>query len=242
MDLQTGIKDVSLKIELEGTWTSNRWRLGAFSTWHIFFPSYLQLKSESEIEGIDEIRFLGERRLPSFEQSAFFEDEWSFGSFKLHAGLVGVAYLIRQSWLNSLQPRISLSWSPNSQLLFSAAYGENTQFLHLLSNSSLGLPTDIWVPATDRVPAQNSQQLSFSISWQQADVWSLNFDAYVKRFSDLATYEEGANLLTAADDWENRLALDGEGDAWGVELWVKKNKGRIYRLAFLFLCLFGSAI
>ena len=38
------------------------------------------------------------------------------------------------------------------------------QHLHLLTNSSVGLPTDIWVPATDSVRPQQSRQVAFSIN------------------------------------------------------------------------------
>ena len=32
------------------------------------------------------------------------------------------------------------------------------QFVHLLTNEGLSLPTDLWVPATDRVTPQTSEQ------------------------------------------------------------------------------------
>ena len=39
-----------------------------------------------------------------------------------------------------------------------------TQNIHLLSNSSIGFPSDIWVPAINSVPSQKSKQWAGNVS------------------------------------------------------------------------------
>ncbi len=38
------------------------------------------------------------------------------------------------------------------------------QYIHLLSNTGIGLPTDLWVPSTDRIAPQHSSQISAGIA------------------------------------------------------------------------------
>ena len=47
-----------------------------------------------------------------------------------------------------LQHRISARYLLNDQWSLKASYAKMKQNIHLLSNSSVGFPSDIWVPAT----------------------------------------------------------------------------------------------
>ena len=64
----------------------------------------------------------------------------------------------------SIQPRISARYLINDKWSVKGSYAEMTQNIHLLSNSSIGFPSDIWVPATNTVPSQTSKQWAGNIS------------------------------------------------------------------------------
>ena len=101
------------------------------------------------------------------------------------------------------------------------------QNIHLLTNSSYGLPNDIWVPATRDVPPQRSQQLvcGYNVSFKE-NKYETSIEFYYKKMQDIITYSEGSNILgTNFTSWEDRIDLGGLGEAQGVELFFKKIKG-----------------
>ena len=103
------------------------------------------------------------------------------------------------------------------------------QNIHLLTNSSYGLPNDIWVPATRDVPPQWSEQ--FVCGYNQTfneNAFEGSVEFYYKKMDDLITYAEGTNILgTDFSSWEDRVEINGLGTSYGLELFIKKNKGKL---------------
>jgi len=63
------------------------------------------------------------------------------------------------TYLN-IEPRATLKYVLNGQNSLKAAYARNTQNLHLLSNSTSGNPTDLWIPSSNNVKPEISDQVS----------------------------------------------------------------------------------
>ena len=66
----------------------------------------------------------------------------------------------------SFQPRVSARYLLNEDWSIKASYAKMQQNIHLLSNSSVGFPSDLWVPAIDSVPSQTSQQWAANVTSQ----------------------------------------------------------------------------
>ena len=127
----------------------------------------------------------------------------------------------------SLQPRVSARYLLNENWSLKASYANMQQNIHLLSNSSVGFPSDIWVPAIDSVPSQNSQQWAGSVStllFQGA--YELSLEGYYKTMSNLITYKAGYSNLESTEAWENAVETGGEGESYGAELFLQKKKGK----------------
>ena len=126
-----------------------------------------------------------------------------------------------------LEPRISLRYLINENISIKASFCTMQQYIHLLANSNIGLPTDLWVPSTDKVPAQNSWQpalgysQSFKLNNQDCE-WTL--EGYYKDMKGVIDYLGGANFLSTAESWEEKVA---KGHAWsyGAEIFVQKKTG-----------------
>ena len=100
------------------------------------------------------------------------------------------------------------------------------QHLHLLTNSSVGLPTDIWVPATDSVKPQQSRQFALSINTNFLDgLLEAGLEGYYKKMDDLISYKEGSSFWDA-QSWESSVEIGGEGKSYGMELFLQKKKGK----------------
>jgi hypothetical protein len=99
------------------------------------------------------------------------------------------------------------------------------QFVHLLSNTGIGLPTDLWVSSTENVKPQISQQIALGSSH---GLFNNNFEfsieSYYKWMSNLIEYKEGASFFSTTD-WQNNVETDGTGKAYGFEFLLRKKKG-----------------
>lgn len=102
------------------------------------------------------------------------------------------------------------------------------QYLHLLTNSSIGVPTDLWVSSTENIAPQHAQQFALGAVRSFADnTFEVSLESYYKSMSQLITYRDGANyLFQNGDSWEDKVVA-GEGEAYGVELLVHKKAGRL---------------
>ena len=127
----------------------------------------------------------------------------------------------------SFQPRASVRYLLNDKWSIKGSYAEMTQNIHLLSNSSIGFPSDIWVPATDTVPSQKSKQWAGNISTEFGNgEYELSLEGYYKTMSNLITYKAGYSNLSSTESWENSVETGGIGESYGLELFLQKKKGR----------------
>jgi hypothetical protein len=100
------------------------------------------------------------------------------------------------------------------------------QFVHLLSNSNVGLPTDLWVPATKIIKPQRSYQVATGIAKSlKNNTYELSIEGYYKVMDDIIDYLDGANFIGGAYNWEKKVA-QGKGWSYGAEFLLQKKKGK----------------
>lgn len=124
------------------------------------------------------------------------------------------------------EPRFSMRYSLSSRQAVKLSYSRMSQYMHRISNSAVTTPTDVWYTVTDKIGPQTSHQVS--AAWQMfhpANKVFLSAEAYYKSMRNLIGYEEGTNLFFNPD-FESKL-IQGIGKAYGVELLVKKEAGRL---------------
>ena len=100
--------------------------------------------------------------------------------------------------------------------------------MHLLSRSSIGLPIDLWLPATATVRPEEAWQLTVGGTHTlRRPALQLSADVYYKRMHNLVTPLSGSTLVGIdAGNWERRVEV-GNGTAYGVELLLRKPAGRL---------------
>ena len=126
----------------------------------------------------------------------------------------------------SFQPRISARYLINDDWSIKASYAKMQQNIHLLSNSSVGFPSDIWVPAIDSIPPQTSEQWAANITTQFYNgQFELSLEGYYKTMKDLIAYKAGYSNLESTEPWQNSVETGGEGESYGAELFLQKKKG-----------------
>ena len=124
------------------------------------------------------------------------------------------------------EPRMSAKYSINDDLSLKGAVTANSQYLHLVSNSTSTLPTDIWVPSTEIIRPQTSVQYALGVfkNWQN-DTYETSVEVYYKDLNNQVDYAEDY-VTDIAVELEDEFVI-GEGRAYGAEFFVKKAKGRL---------------
>ena len=99
------------------------------------------------------------------------------------------------------------------------------QFVQLLTNSDMGLSTDLWVPATDKLKPQESWQAALGLSRSMGS-FEVSLACYYKEMDNLIEYQSGASYTNANENWEEKVVL-GEGNSYGLEFLVQREAGRL---------------
>jgi hypothetical protein len=131
---------------------------------------------------------------------------------------------IYNTYLN-FEPRFSASYLLNNTSSVKASYNRMNQYLHLLSNSTASAPTDIWIPSTELVKPSVADQVAIGYFKNFKDnAYEFSVETYYKWLDNLVEYEDGAETFLN-EDIEAELEF-GQGRAYGIEFYLKKNTGR----------------
>jgi hypothetical protein len=126
----------------------------------------------------------------------------------------------------NLEPRISVVYRLNDESSVKASYTRNVQNLHLLSNSTTGSPTDLWLPSDNNIAPETGDQIAAGYYKNfKNNTYEFSTEAYYKWLQHQIDYKTGAQLR-ANDNVENQLVY-GIGRAYGIEFLVKKKKGKL---------------
>jgi len=126
----------------------------------------------------------------------------------------------------NLEPRISMSYTFKENNSIKASYTRLAQYLHLLSNTSSPTPLDVWTPSGPFVEPQLLDQYAAGYFRNIQDgTYSLETEVFYKTIQNRIDYIDGANLI--ANDAIEQVILNGEARAYGLELLLRKNEGRL---------------
>lgn len=124
------------------------------------------------------------------------------------------------------EPRLSLNYKFNNQSALKASYNRIYQFIHLLSNSTSSTPTDVWLPSSDNVKPQLSDQWSVGyFRNSKTNMFESSVEVYYKNLQNQIDYKNGADLVFNSTV-EAELVF-GRGWAYGTEFLFRKNYGTL---------------
>ncbi len=199
---------------------------GANYTYHMFRPQ-VQSLSANVNEGISyDTTIVAGEMLHTHEANVYFEHtytpcSWYRLNYGLHAGL----YHIQDKTYPSLEPRIGMRFLLYKDLALKLSYAYMSQYVHLLSNTSVSLPTDLWVPSTTNIPPMRSMQAAAGITYNICNQVELSVEGYYKKMVNLLEYKDGASYLSARN-WQELVCV-GDGWSYGVELLLQRRVGPV---------------
>jgi len=137
------------------------------------------------------------------------------------------------------EPRLSVGYNIRKDLSLKASYSMMNQYMLLLSSSTIGLPTDLWVPVTKKIRPQCSQQVALGLVYEPPKLgMTFSMEGYYKKMDHIIAYLPGASFIADLEDamyggantsknldWESQVTA-GQGWAYGVEFMARKTVGK----------------
>jgi len=126
----------------------------------------------------------------------------------------------------NLEPRVALAYQLNENSSIKASYNRMAQYLHLLSNTNSPTPLDVWAPSGKYIKPQLLDQVAIGYFQTFKDnKYSLEVESFYKTIDNRIDYTDGANLI--ANNAIEQVILNGEARAYGLEVLLRKNEGRL---------------
>lgn len=225
----SGIEDIAMKVDFDfAPNPNNDMKFGAHITNHKFKPGVSVLSAQM-VDGNntqENDTTFGDSRINANELAIYIEDNISIGTaLKANFGLHYSGFLVEQQYYHSLQPRLSMRALLSNKLSVKAGYAMMSQYIHLLSNNNISLPTDLWVPVTKRIKPMDSHQFSAGVFYDVAKIAEFSVEGYYKNMNNLLEYQDGATFLGQSTAWEDKVYA-GRGWAYGVELLAQRSFGK----------------
>lgn len=228
LEAQSGIRDYNVKADFDFyAAPRHMMRFGAGIIAHTFTPEKASITVSTDAQ--DSVSFIKDGfRIKALEGMLWWEDEWKVSKrLRINPGMHASLFRVRNSNYYSVQPRVSLNYALPGQVNLKASYARMAQYVHLLSNSGVGLPTDLWVPVTDSIRPLLSQQFALGFNrWFPKLGIEVSIEGYYKEMEGLIDYRSGASLLNPVY-WENQVEKDGRGWSYGIDFFAQKKTGRL---------------
>ena len=214
-------------------------KFGTNYTYHEFTPGNASGRAGEVVFEADEIF-----KQYSNEGALYISDDFEVtDALKVHAGLryssfqhsgyISFRDYIKNDFQSNddnyrhIEPRLSFRYrlSPSSSI--KGAYTQNYQYVHLASTSSVSLPTDLWVPSSSEIKPKFADQYAIGYFKNLKDnMYETSIEAYYKEMTNLLEYKEGVLPEDNTNSSSDGSFAFGNGDSYGIEVLLKKNKGK----------------
>lgn len=222
--IKSSIRDIGLKVDFSQYQSDNlRFKFGLHSIVHNFRPNIISTQG-------DITEFLADQKgdiQTTFENSLYGNADWDITEkWKLSAGLRLSSAVVKKGFYWGVEPRLALAFNFHPNHSFKLSYSRMYQYMHLVSSSTVALPTDLWYPVSKQVAPQNCDQIAGAYNWYIPQLEAtIVVEGYYKWMRNLIEYKEASNLILN-DNFED-LLLQGKGHSYGAEFLFKKDFGRV---------------
>ena len=225
---RSGISDWTARGELEyAPRSTHQLRFGASVSRKVYTPGAQRIREAVGGETTQDTLVVANRKHAATEWHAYAEDTAEIlGDVRVNGGVHISGFHAHGKRYAYVEPRLSaLVWVAPAWAV-TASYARATQYVHLLTNSGVGLPTDLWVPSTRRIAPQQAWQVNAGVSRHGArDALTTSLTGYYKSMKGVIEYLEGGSLVGLNRDWEDQIAA-GRGWSYGVEALIERKEGR----------------
>lgn len=246
--VNSGIRDYNAKLDF--SWypvVGHQIKFGANYIYHRFTPN----NASVELGG-QELDFGPPQHLYANEAALYLSDDWDItDKLRIHAGarasyfgqigpftryiknefgvkVDSIVYGTRKKVKDytNIEPRLMMRYGIDKNSSIKASFTQNYQYIQVTSLANQSLPTDLWFPATSLVKPQFGTQYSLGYYRNFKDnTWETSVETYYKTMKNQVEFKDGTLPSDGVNDNLDAFLTFGKGEAYGVELFVKKALG-----------------
>lgn len=222
--LSSYINDFQIKSDLSFLkFSKHAIRFGSVTTLQLFRPLVYSFKQKDEVIISDTTIT---NKINALQNGLYIEDKWDIhNNVLLTAGLrLSTFAPLHNKNYSNFEPRISTRIEFNNHLSVNIGYSRMAQYIHLLSNNDGGIPKDLWVPSTEKIHPETSDQYEIEVCYELSRNLLFKANLYYKELKGLIDYKEN---IPSFQYWEDAVETNGKGINKGIEFMVVKEKGKI---------------
>ena len=225
--LYTAVKDITVKTDFTITPdTKHKIKTGFNFTRHQLSPASFSAAIPRRGNKLT-INKDSINKLNSNEMAFYLGDEFDVSNkFSVNYGIRVPLFTASGKTYSFIEPRITTKLSVGPDASIKVSYTRMNQFLHLIPNSTAGLPTDIWVPSSNKTKPQSSTQyaLGYFRNFKENAI-ETSVEVYYKNMDNQVLFGEGRQLRVNVN--LDSLIVSGKGKSYGTEFFIKKNTGKL---------------
>lgn len=213
VEYQSQVRSVGLKTDLDIYGNSGSpFQAGIFLQGNDYLPGRQKQGTNGRVDASSS------GRVSNVEAGAYLYRNFQVTpKLQINAGIRSVMYAIRnQKTYFETEPRLNINFNTTQNSSVQLSYARMTQPVHLLSNGSVGLPTDVWVPSTKKVEPETSDIFTLGLKKSFTPDLKFSTEVYFKKLDHVISFTEGDGILDIGQDWEQKVT-EGTGRCYGLE-------------------------
>ncbi len=233
IDFSSKIKNFTIKQDIDFIPNPNyAFKTGIKATYYRFIPSAFTYENVN----IDSVRH-AKSVIKSFAISMYAEAMMQpIHHLRFNVGIRPNIFVVNNRTYFNFEPRFAVGYTLPNEWAVKASYTAMNQHVHLLSNSGAGMPTDLWIPSTERLKPKNAKQIAVGVVKDFSErKWTLTLEAFYKKMDNILAYKDGTTFVLALGDdaesisevdWEKNVVV-GQGWSYGSEFLIQKKTGKL---------------
>lgn len=216
--------DYGVKLDFDYTASSkHKLRFGLNYNYRDFSPSNYFLQ-EQEFDASDSLFGVGNFDFSAYystlfvpvfsihESAVYLEDHISLRRWFFNIGARVSAFVHQTAEYVNIEPRAIAKYKLNEFSHLSASFNRRNQYLHQISNPSIQLPNDLWLPATETIKPQELYEGELAFQYRPIKNLRLNLAAYYRHINHIYSYPETFDFLFTVETFSDYDYLE-EGKA-----------------------------
>lgn len=227
-DNVSNILDLGTKINSETRLKGHSLRYGASAVFHRYgaFRSSANHYETSSGFFVDDNSESSNNGRNALDLTAYGEDEMTLARWlNVNVGLRYQLYKVAGKAYNFLEPRVAVSFNFTRSTSLKLSYSRMNQPDHLIMSYMIDYPGNFWMPSTLKMKPMKSNQYTVELDFRPDRVWYVNAAGFYKNLKNVSEYFGSKTRFPDQNSWE-ALFAQGEGRAYGAEVYVELRKGK----------------